>query len=141
MVIPPFTLVEIKLSPAPLTVVVAVTLPFRSASKLWIRSLVAAFGVTRLVVLVVAMLPPGLLHATVTGSTPEVEQDCASALCGSPISQTVIPQASAMQASLGTAREPSALVAANRDRKRKPQATISRPAAASTFVPRPQGSR
>src|ERR1700730_3994992 len=82
---PPLVLLVTKLRPAPLTVVVAVTLPIKSALKLWIRSLVAAFGLTALVVLVVVMMPRGLLHATVTGSMPEVEQVCASTLCGAPM--------------------------------------------------------
>src|SRR5436190_24124744 len=72
------------------------------------RLLVAAFGLAVLVVSVVVIMPPGLLHVAVTRSMPEVEQDCASTLCGAPM------------------RPAAPAVAFNRHRSRIRPATTSR---------------
>src|SRR5438045_9445338 len=72
------------------------------------RLLVAAFGLAVLVVSVVVIMPPGLLHVAVTRSMPEVEQDCATTLCGAPM------------------RPAAPAVAFDRLRSRKPNPTTSR---------------
>ena len=75
---PPLAFVVTRLRPKVSTVTPPLTCPIRSALKLWMRSLVAAFGLVVLVVFVVEVFAAQL---TVTGSVPDVAQ-AASARCG-----------------------------------------------------------